>query len=122
MAKLKLEIFESNNSKVSIEQLRCDSDTIEAFLMACCEKGDSDNDRVDRTELYDKYTEYCKEAEREAHRKTNFFKALRNKGIPFKESHGKRWFTYIRLKGVDRDGFMEVGEYAEEEGGIPFDA
>lgn len=115
-------ILVSEDSEAKTRQLRIDSDTTEAFLAECCITG-GQNDKVDRKELYDKYTAYCKDWERKEHGKNSFFKALRNKGFPEYASNGIRYFRYIRYADTDENGFVTVtSENAEQVGDIPFDA
>lgn len=109
----------SQNSIMATRQLRKDSDTIEAFLADNCTDGDLDRDKIERKELYDKYTEYCKEWECEAHRKKNFFKALRNKGYSEGPVNGTYCFKGIRWKDTDSDGFMVVDDSVDLDG-VPF--
>lgn len=110
----------SESSFKATQQLRYDSDTIEAFLHEYCVKGTL-NDRIERKELYEKYTEYCKEWERESHKKNNFFKALRNKGYPEGPVSGYIYFKGIRWKGSDSEGFMTVDDTVDLDG-VPFEA
>lgn len=113
-------ILISDNSVKATQQLRNDSDTIEAFLSECCAVGEN-SDRLERKDLYEKYVEYCKEWERQSHTKNNFFKALRNKGFPEVKSNGIFYFCGIRWKNTDADGFMSVDDMPEDEE-IPFGA
>ena len=110
----------SRNSEIATQQLRKDSDSIEAFLADNCVKG-TQSDRIDRKDLYDKYQEYCKEWECQAHQKKNFFKALRNKGFTEGPVNGGYCFKGIRWRGTDAQGFMNVDENADM-GDIPFEA
>lgn len=72
-------IVESEESKAEVQQLRCDSDTVEAFL---AEKITVKKDgMIPRAKLYDSYTSYCQEMERQSLKKTSFFKAMRAKGF-----------------------------------------
>jgi len=105
-------ILESESSKERVKQLRSDSDTIEAFMGECCAKAKDPDEKIERAELYKKYSEFCNEYGRQAHQKTGFFKALRNKGFTDFKTHGVWYFKGIAIKeeGVDEDGFMEVPE------------
>lgn len=109
-------ILESESSKAMTKQLRLDSDTVEAFLDACCEK--DDNGKVPRSDLFEKYTEFCKEWERQPHQKTAFFKAMRNKAYREVKYNGNHVFYGLRLKGTDSDDFMKVPEGNVDD--IPF--
>ena len=109
----------SEGSLESARQLRKDSDTIEAFIGDCCETGNQDA-KIDRSDLFDKYADYCKDWGRAAHTRNNFYKALRNKGFTEKRSsNGTRYFMCIRLKA--EEGFMKVDEMSKNEiSDIPF--
>lgn len=115
-------ILVSENSEAKTRQLRIDSDTIEAFLEECCITGNP-GDNANKKELYEKYQEYCKDWERQAHGKNSFYKALRNKGFSETKYCGERMFKCIRFAGTDENGFVQVNsENAEQVGDIPFDA
>ena len=111
-------IIESEQSKAKIKQLRCDSDSIEAFLTERCMRGHYD-DRIDRITLHEKYTKYCEEEERQSHKKNAFFKALRNKGFGEVKSNGTWYFHGIKLKDDSKD-LMPIPSGTLE--GIPFEA
>lgn len=113
-------IMESANSIERVQQLRNDSDTIEAFLSELCDVSDP-NSRIAKTDLYKKYTEYCEENERQSHQKLGFYKALRNKGFAETKYNGDRAFRGIALKS-DRPNeteFMTVPKNMDPD--IPFD-
>lgn len=105
-------IIESQSSRNAIIQLRQDSDSIEAFLIECCERTGHSKDRVLTTEMYEQYEQYCDENGRTKHQKNGFKKALRNKGILEKKSNSKYFFLGVLLKpeGVDENGFMIMPE------------
>lgn len=116
-------ILVSENSARLTRQLRYDSDTIEAFLTDCCEVG-GEQDTVSRAEIFTKYSEYCKEQERQAHTKNNFYKALRNKGFNETKTCGIRGFGHLRFKDIrdDDEEFLPVPNDATmEEYGLPFE-
>ena len=107
-------ILESKNSEAKVRQLRNDSDTIAAFLTDKCVTGE-DADRVKRTDLYNDYTEYCKNEDRQAHKKNAFFKALRNKGYKEIKSSGDVFFMGLKFRTGDTD-FVPIPETD-----VPFD-
>ena len=113
------QITVSENSKRLTHQLRMDSDSVEAFLSDCCRFSSDDNDRVSRSVIFEKYIDYCKEYERQAHTKKNFFTALRNKKIKEVKGASERYFCGVSLKdpSVDDDGFMVVPQIDPD---IPF--
>ena len=102
----------SENSKKATRQLRMDSDTVAAFLEEWCIVTKDEKDKVDKTSLFDKYSEYCKETERQAHTKTNFFKALRNKRFHEGRTSKARCFCGLRLK--EKMGDYEVERFGKE--------
>ncbi len=80
----------NENSDLAVQRLRCDSDTVEAFIYDACEE--TQNTRTERQELFNAYQRYCWENERTPLTKNNFFKSLRLKGISEVVSHGCRYF------------------------------
>lgn len=72
-------ITESEGSKEEVLRLRCDSDTVEAFLKERI-VSDPDGDIL-RSKLFDDYSRYCQETERQALSRNNFFRAIRMRGI-----------------------------------------
>lgn len=110
-------IFESPNSADKIQELRNDSDSIEAFLFEKCVRG-SVNDRIERAEIYEEYTKYCKDNDRTPYLRNNFYRALRNKGYGDARTSQKRYFTMIRWADTDADGFMDASKIDDTD--IPF--
>lgn len=108
----------------AVQQLRADSDTVEAFLQDMCVK--DEKGRIERTELYDKYSEYCEETDRQSLTKNNFYKSLRVKGYSEIKSNGYRYFKSISIIKMLRgrpqetapDGFMSVTQ--EQLDKLPF--
>lgn len=108
----------------AVQQLRADSDTVEAFLQDMCIKDEVG--RIERTELYDKYNEYCEETDRQSLTKNNFYKSLRVKGYSEIKSNGYRYFKGIsylksdpkRPQETAPDGFMSVTQEQLDE--LPF--
>ena len=102
----------SENSKAATKQLRLDSDSVEAFLTERCKLTKNSNDKMSRNDVYEEYKEYCEQEERQAHSRTNLFKALRNKKVWESKSAKERYFIGIRLRNeneddVDEDGFIK---------------
>jgi P4 family phage/plasmid primase-like protien len=93
-----MRIFESENSKEKVAQLRRDSDTIESFLSEFYVRTNDPSYRIERGAMFEKYIDYCDELERHAHSKHNFFKALRNKGFQETRDAKNRYFTGLRVK------------------------
>lgn len=80
----------NENSDLAVQRLRCDSDTVEAFIYDACEE--TPNARTERQELFNAYQRYCWNNERTPLTKNNFFKSLRLKGVTEIVSHGCRYF------------------------------
>lgn len=91
-------IFESQNSKDKVAQLRNDSDTIECFLNEFYVRTSDPSYRVERGALFEKYIDFCEELERQSHTKHNFFKALRNKGFVENRDSSNRYFCGLRAR------------------------
>lgn len=104
-------ILASGNSAQAVEQLRRDSDTVAAFINEELYSGG----RADRAKLFQRYSSYCIEAERQALTKNNFFKSLRAKGYREGKSGGDWYFEGISfeknsLENSLQDGFVVVDE------------
>lgn len=90
-------ICESENSKRAVHRLANDSDTVSAWLDECCEL--DKKSRVERTALYDSYSDYCSSEERQSLSKTKFFATLRSRGLQETKSSGIRGFAGIKITG-----------------------
>lgn len=114
-------ILESEKSKEKVRQLRNDSDTIEAFLNECCKVTRNPEDKASRKILFEKYAEYCKEYERTAHTRNNFYKALRNKGFFETKVTGEWFFSGLTASddAMDPDGFIDIDKAMAKSGGVP---
>lgn len=86
-------ILESRNSSAAVNQLRKDSDSVEAFLQEEAEP--KTNERIERGTLYSRYAAYCEREGREPMQNRGFFKALRDKGLTEVKSANKRFFQGI---------------------------
>lgn len=58
---------------------------------------DSGN-REPKTDLYQNYKRFCDETERNGLQKSNFYRAMRDKGFKEQKSNGQRFFTGISLR------------------------
>jgi P4 family phage/plasmid primase-like protien len=94
-------ILESEDSKKAVEQLWRDSDTTKAFLDECCEVVTDKTAKVDRAVLYDKYDAFCRDSDRQALTKNNFYKSLRVKGFREMKSGSFRYFICLKLAQMD---------------------
>ncbi len=95
-------ITESKESADAVQQLRNDSDTVEAFLNTDCKRMPAERFREERGNLYGYYYKFCQNMERQALTRNNFYKAMRLKGFSEVSSGGDRYFTGILWIG-ERD-------------------
>lgn len=93
-------IVESPGSVEAVKRLRCDSDTVEAFLSARIERvPDSPDSRIKKLDLYRDYEAYCQDMERQALTKQNFYRSMRTKGVgELKDKTGAERFRGVRYK------------------------
>ena len=118
-------LVSSADSERAVTQLRMDSDTVQAFLMEGCILDKTG--RMERTELYKRYEQYCEETDRQSLTKNNFYKSLRVKGYPEITINGYRYFKCISDKKTALnlhlktalDGFVSMPEGYQET--LPFD-
>lgn len=89
-------ICESESSKKAVRRLMKDSDTVSAWVDECCEL--DKKARVERTVLYDSYSDYCSSEERQSLSRTRFFAALRSRGISEVTVHGTRAFVGLKIR------------------------
>lgn len=90
-------ICESDSSKKAVRRLMKDSDTVSAWVDECCEL--DKKARVERTVLYDSYSDYCSSEERQSLSRTRFFAALRSRGISEVKVKGIRAFAGLKIGG-----------------------
>lgn len=106
-------LIESTNSKESVNRLRMDSDTVEAFL--CDEVHKVRGERIERGRLYQRYSDYCYSSDRQSLTRNNFFRSMRIKGYGETRTATGRYFSDISFEKsvtetVMKDGFVEVDE------------
>lgn len=91
------QITESPGSIEAVKRLRCDSDTVEAFLNAMTERvPDNIENRIKKSDLYQAYTGYCQDMERQSLTKQNFYRSMKAKGFgEVKTKTGKECFRGI---------------------------
>lgn len=114
----------SEASEAAVMQLRADSDTVQAFMQEYCV--DNEASRIERTELYNKYSAFCEDTDRQSLTKNNFYKSLRVKGYVEIKTGGYRYFKGINYKQncsksppkVAPDDFVEVTQEQLRE--LPF--
>ena len=86
-------ITESAGSVAAVEQLRRDSDTVEAFLHDRVEK--IPEGRIRKVDLFVTYERYCLDMERQPLKKSNFYRSMRVKGFAIVKSGGTEYFKGI---------------------------
>lgn len=86
-------IAESRGSVEAVQQLRNDSDSVESFINECCIRDKAQ--QIKRSELFLAYEEYCFDSERQALKKSNFFRSMRVKGFTEIKTQGEIYFRGI---------------------------
>ena len=89
-------IIESSGSIEAVKRLRCDSDTVEAFLSDRAER--SPDARIKKGDLFREYERYCIDMERQSLTKNNFYRSMKTKGFPEVKSSGVEFFKGIKLQ------------------------
>ena len=89
-------ITESAGSIEAVKRLRCDSDTVEAFLNENIQK-DVDS-RIKKADLYHKYEAYCQDMERQSLTKQNFYRSMRTKGYGEIKTNGTEYYRGINYQ------------------------
>lgn len=90
------QIIESEGSIESVKRLRCDSDTVEAFLTEKIVK--DPESKIRKPELYRKYEDFCQEMERQSLTKQNFYRAMKTKGFGEIKTAGIEFFKGINYR------------------------
>ncbi len=72
------EIPRTAMSDSCVESLRQDSDSIHAFLSSYCD--DDPDSTISKTEMYQKYSDFCIGSGRESHKKHKFMRYMRSLG------------------------------------------
>lgn len=103
---------ESLHSRECIEELYRSADSVKAFLdeKICRQKGA----KLKRSELYQLYTKFCEENDRQAHGKSVFFRMMTDKGYALKRDCNGFYYENLSLKAED---FVKV----DSTEGIPFE-
>ena len=89
-------ITESSGSIEAVKRLRCDSDTVEAFLHERIVK--SEDGRIKKLDLYHQYESFCREMERQSLTKQNFYRSMKTKGFGEIKTSGTEFFKGISLQ------------------------
>jgi len=91
------EITESPGSVEAVKRLRCDSDTVEAFLTEKIVK--SPDYKIKKSDLYREYEAYCQDMERQSLTKQNFYRSMKVKGYGEIKTNGTEYFKGIFYRG-----------------------
>lgn len=97
----------SENSVQAAEQMRKDSDVVQAWLDDCCMI--EEDLRIERTIAYESFKKYCEEEERQSLTRNGFFKALRTKNFLEVRGKAERYFIGISIqKNYDNNKFISI--------------
>ncbi|MCI8950057.1 MAG: DNA primase [Lachnospiraceae bacterium] len=98
---------ESQHSRMLVEELYRDADTVKAFMDESVE--DAEGSRIKNTDLYNKYKEYCQEWGRRELSLRSFYKRLKEMGYDSRKTGGFNYYDGIQFKAEDFS-FDENGE------------
>lgn len=91
-------ITESKGSVEAVKKLRCDSDTVEAFLTEKVDK--SPEGKIKKLDLYRSYESFCQDMERQSLTKQNFYRSMKTKGFGEIKTNGTEFFKGISYKTI----------------------
>lgn len=91
--------MESQHSRMLVEELYRDADTVKAFVDENVE--DAEGSRIKNTDLYNKYKEYCQEWGRRELSLRSFYKRLKEMGYESRKSDGYFYYSGIQFKAED---------------------
>ena len=103
-------------------RLRCDSDTVEAFLTERIVK--IPDGRIKKLDLYRSYEAFCQDMERQSLTKQNFYRSMKTKGFGEIKTNGTECFRGIEYRGKLPESSPEnsLNEWTEiPDGWNPFD-
>ena len=108
------QITESPGSIEAVKRLRCDSDTVEAFLNEKIVK--DPGGRIKKLNIYLEYESYCQDMDRQSLTKQNFYRSMKTKGFGEIKTNGTEYFRGINysenlpknLPESPSDGFYQV--------------
>lgn len=86
-------IIESKGSIEAVRRLRCESDTVEAFLTEFT--GKKPDERIKKLNLYRDYEAYCLDMGRQSLTKQNFYRSMKSKGYAEIKTNGVEYFKGI---------------------------
>lgn len=87
------QIMESRNSIEAVKRMRCDSDTVEAFLNEKIVR--IPDGKIKKLDLYRDYENYCENMERQSLTKQNFYRSMKTKGFGEIKTSGTEYFKGI---------------------------
>ena len=103
------QIVESPGSIEAVKCLRCDSDTVEAFLTECVEKvPDSTKNRIKKSDLYRSYEAFCQDMERPSLTKQNFYRSMKTKGVGEIKTNGTEYFRGMKFREKSLNKWTKV--------------
>ncbi len=119
-------ITESPGSVEAVKRLRCDSDTVEAFLNEKTERvPDNTENRIKKLDLYRSYEAFCQDMERQSLTKQNFYRSMKAKGFgEIKTKSGTECFRGIKYRENLREtsvNFSVNGWRSVQDEPTPFD-
>ena len=115
-------ITESAGSIEAVNRLRCDSDTVQAFLTEKVEK--IPDGRIKKADLYREYENFCQDMERQSLTKQNFYRSMKTKGFGEIKTNGTEFFRGLEYKRNLPKSSPEISlnEWTElPDGWTPFD-
>ena len=112
------QIKESANSIASVRKARFEADSVYAFLneTICVAEGR----RIDRSRMYQLYEDYCRDNDRTALRKTNFFADMQRKGFLTSKYQGVIKYKDVVLRS-EAEAPDRVCQQLQLEGFTPVD-
>ena len=116
------QITESPGSIEAVKRLRCDSDTVEAFLNEKIVK--DPGGRIKKLNLYLEYESYCQDMDRQSLTKQNFYRSMKTKGFGEIKTNGTEYFRGINYSENFPKNFPESpsdGFYQVDVEDLPFD-
>ena len=115
-------ITESAGSIEAVNRLRCDSDTVQAFLTEKVEK--IPDGRIKKADLYREYENFCQDMERQSLTKQNFYRSMKTKGFGEIKTNGTEFFRGLEYKRnlPKTSPEISLNEWTElPDGWTPFD-
>lgn len=115
-------ITESAGSIEAVKRLRCDSDTVEAFLTEKTVR--VSEGRIKKLDLYRSYEAFCQDMERQSLTKQNFYRSMKTKGFGEIKTNGTECFRGLEYRGKLPESSPEnsLNEWTElPDGWTPFD-